>query len=76
MTLEQQATQAIRTVPKDKLQILIEFAHFLSLPSRSVNLEADRAKVNQKRSILGRAKGKIWMAEDFDETPECFKEYV
>lgn len=76
MTLEQQATQAIRTVPKDKLQILIEFAHFLSLPNRSVNMDADKTKADQKRSILGRAKDKIWMAEDFDETPECFKEYI
>jgi hypothetical protein len=24
----------------------------------------------------GSAKGKIWMADDFDETPEDFKEYV
>ncbi|MBR5968771.1 MAG: DUF2281 domain-containing protein [Lachnospiraceae bacterium] len=28
------------------------------------------------RSIIGRAKEKITMAPDFNDTPECFKEYV
>lgn len=25
---------------------------------------------------LGGLKGKVWMSDDFDETPECFKEYA
>ena len=76
MTLEQQATQAVRTVPKDKLQILIEFAHFLSLPSFPANSDIEERKTEQKHSILGRAKDEIWMSEDFNEIPECFKEYI
>ena len=28
------------------------------------------------RRKLGGYEGKIWMAPDFDETPDCFTEYV
>jgi PIN domain nuclease of toxin-antitoxin system/antitoxin (DNA-binding transcriptional repressor) of toxin-antitoxin stability system len=31
---------------------------------------------NEPRGLIGSAKGKIWMADDFDETPEEFEEYL
>jgi antitoxin (DNA-binding transcriptional repressor) of toxin-antitoxin stability system len=31
---------------------------------------------NQKRRIVGIAKDSVWMAEDFDEPLEDFKEYM
>ncbi len=42
---------------------------------------ADLLKSNPKQEkkvnrTLGGLKGQIWMAEDFDETPDCFKEYI
>lgn len=30
----------------------------------------------KRRRNLGRMKGRIWMADDFNETPEDFKDYV
>jgi hypothetical protein len=27
-------------------------------------------------SAFGALKGKIWIAPDFDDTPECFEEYI
>jgi prevent-host-death family protein len=33
-------------------------------------------KPPQRRRKPGSAKGQIWMAPDFDETPEDFKDYV
>lgn len=30
----------------------------------------------KRRRKPGSAKGRIWMAEDFDETPEDFKDYL
>lgn len=34
------------------------------------------AAPGRKRGGLGIAKGQIWMAEDFDEIPEGFEEYM
>lgn len=28
------------------------------------------------RRMPGVLKGKVWMSDDFDETPDCFKEYL
>lgn len=30
----------------------------------------------KKRGLIGSAKGKVWMADDFDEPLEDFKEYM
>jgi prevent-host-death family protein len=36
------------------------------------------AQVGHKkgRGLVGSAKGKVWMANDFDETPEGFEDYM
>ena len=31
---------------------------------------------NKSKRKLGELKGKIFISEDFDETPECFKDYI
>ena len=33
-------------------------------------------KPRGKRGLVGSHRGGIWMADDFDETPEDFKEYL
>ena len=33
-------------------------------------------KRSRKRGFVGSLEGKIWMAEDFDEIPEGFEEYM
>ncbi len=30
----------------------------------------------EKRGLVGSATGKVWMADDFDETPEGFEDYL
>lgn len=74
MTLQQQAEQVIQVLPDDKLPSLIQFARFLLDSSdNSSAMAAAKPKAHRK---IGRLKGKIWMADDFNETPEVFKEYV
>ena len=78
MTLQQQAVQAVDLVPEEKLQVLIEFARFLSVRQTPVDVSIEKKEdiTEKRKSIAGILKGKIWMADDFNETPECFKEYV
>lgn len=77
MTLQQQAINVMERLPEDKLSQVIQFAEFLA--SRS-NGDIDTGRNNgQKDQPLrkpGILKRKMVMAEDFDETPDCFKEYM
>ena len=72
MTLQQQAVQAIQVLPESKLPSLIQFARFLNDTSDVVVEEIKTTPVRR----FGRLKGKIHMAEDFNETPAEFKEYI
>ena len=38
----------------------------------------ENAEKKEKTAIrkLGQWKGQVWIADDFDETPECFAEYM
>lgn len=77
MTLQQEAVQAIQIVPEEKLPFLIQFARFLSSSDNSVMIQPIQNDTQKKRSLMsGILKGKIKMSEDFNETPDCFKEYM
>lgn len=75
MTLQQKVESEINIMQEEKLQILIQFAEFLNssdhacFPTRK-GQEIDRS------GMYGMLKGEIWMADDFNETPEEFKEYM
>jgi antitoxin (DNA-binding transcriptional repressor) of toxin-antitoxin stability system len=34
------------------------------------------SKPHTPRGLVGSLKGKIWIADDFDETPDDFKDYI
>ena len=70
MTLKQQAFQVVQVLPDNKLKTLIEFAHFLAKAP-----EAEIKSTHQVRKP-GILKGQIWMADDFNRTPDEFKEYI
>lgn len=77
MTLEQQAINIITSLPADKLSQVISFAKFL-LAQPETNVMSDQEKTKEEHFVRqsGILKGQIKIAADFDETPECFKEYM
>ena len=74
MTLEQEATKVIHNVPTESLKSLIDYANFLisksvspaNTTSSSVTVSTDKPK-KPYRSIIGRSKGKVRLADDFNE---------
>ena len=76
-SLQREAISAVDRVPIERLPILIQFARFLSSPAyeTSENNSGQDIALKRKR-IAGSLKGKIMMADDFNETPDCFKEYL
>ena len=66
-------------LPEEKLPVLIDFARFLNqsdLTGRTVSFVDSSAISQRRREILGILKGQVHMAEDFNETPDVFKEYL
>lgn len=77
MTLEQQAMNIITALPADKLSQVINFAKFL-LTQPETDIISVQENIEKESFIRqpGILKGQIKIAADFDETPECFKEYI
>ena len=42
----------------------------------SIDSEDNSDIVNRRKKIFGSLKGKIKISDDFNDTPDCFKEYV
>ena len=74
MTLRQQGILAVQLLPEEKLPMLIEFARFLNRDGEAAESSSDSAA--RRSALAGILKGQIRMAEDFNETPDVFKEYL
>lgn len=72
MTLQQMTMEAMAFLPESKKLQVLNFAKSLNVAqSTSERISADKPR--RKSGIL---KGQVKMADDFDETPECFEEYM
>ena len=68
--------EKIKLLPPEKQQEFENYAEYL-LQKHEQQLPTDTESLAERRSRLaGRLKGQIWMAEDFNETPEDFKDYI
>ena len=66
-----------KDLPEDLIEQAIEFIRFLKYTSEKKQTEhfADHGHTFH-RSVNPLANEFISIADDFDETPECFKEYI
>ena len=66
-----------KDLPEDMIEQVIEFMRFLKYTSKK---EQTKHSISGgtifRRSVNPLADEFISIAEDFDETPECFKEYM
>ncbi|WP_294430575.1 DUF2281 domain-containing protein [uncultured Treponema sp.] len=69
--------QKLRLVPESEFDFVSQILDFV-LSRNSKPEKANAETKEEKKAIrkLGQWKGQVWMADDFDETPECFKDYV
>lgn len=66
--------EKIKTLPLEKQQDVDDFVDFL-IHKYQLNNNGESVGEHRRKN-LGWAKGKIWMADDFNETPEDFKDYM
>ena len=70
-TLKQELNWQIDSLPDENVRLLIEVAKSMN-PGEA----KESAALNSHKRKAGVLKGGlIYMADDFDETPECFKEW-
>lgn len=72
MTLQQMTMEVMAFLPESKKLQVLNFAKSLN----TIQSESKQITVDKPRRKPGILKGQIRMADDFDETPECFKEYM
>ena len=69
----------LNKLPPDKQQEVNDFIAFLlqkyQSPAAPINA-SDEILLKNRMQIAGRMKGKIWMADDFNDTPDDFKDYI
>lgn len=66
-----------KDLPEDMIVQIINFMRFLKYASKKEQTEHSISNdVTFRRSVNPLADEFISIAEDFDETPECFKEYI
>ena len=66
--------EKLEALPESLQTEVLDFIDFLSEKHKKNQAEAELPK--KKRGGLGVLRGKIWMAEDFDELLEEMKEYM
>lgn len=69
----------LNKLPLDKQLEVNDFIAFLSQKYQNADVfrnSGDDAILKNRMAIAGRMKGKIWMADDFNDTPEDFKDYI
>ena len=52
-----------------------EQLHLLAFIANKVNISSEKSSAKTKKRSPGGLTGKFWMAEDLDETPDCFKTF-
>lgn len=68
--------EKVKQLPPEKQKEVEDFIDSL-ISKYKAETEADASSLAESRcKNIGWAKGQIWMAEDFNETPEDFKDYL
>jgi len=68
--------EKLKKLPPDKQQEVADFVDYL-IDKYATKDDVDmEAIAEQRRKNAGRLRGQIWMADDFNETPDDFKDYM
>lgn len=63
--------QKLRRIPERDFAVVSSFLDFLLTAPATVQEKTPHMPVRQ----LGHWNGQLWMADDFDDTPDCLKDY-
>lgn len=67
--------EKVKQLPPEKQKEVEDFIDYL-ISKYKAGAEVNESLAEKRRKNMGWAKGQIWMADDFNETPEDFKDYL
>ena len=67
--------EKVKILPPDKQQEVEDFIDYL-ISKYKVNEPVNTTVSDRRKNNMGWAKGKIWIASDFNQTPQDFKDYL
>ena len=73
--MSSEVLEKVKLLPLEKQQEVERFVENL-LAKYNIISKDFQSIAEKRRSNVGRLKGQIWMADNFNETPEDFKEYM
>ena len=64
--------QKLRLIPESEFDFVSQILDFV------LSRNSNKAKEESKKPIrqLGKWKGQVWIADDVDETPECYNKFA
>ena len=74
--MSNEVLEKVKLLPPDEQQQVEDFIIGLLQKHDRSKLLKDLPLAERRHLSMGWAKGQIWMAEDFNDTPEDFKEYL
>ena len=69
----QAIVEEIKDLPEESQNEILVFIQFLKYRNQQKNSGAEKKVKRVSNTMAGKL---VYMADDFDETPECFKEYM
>lgn len=75
MTLRQEAAREISLLSDEDLSQVMQFISFLRFSKMDRVSVTEKRPANKKYRTRGGSKGRVILADDFNETPDCFKEF-
>ncbi len=78
--MSEDVLEKVKKLPLEKQQEVEDFVDYLlnkyGGEEADGNGKQEEDIAEKRKRNMGWAKGKIWMADDFSDTPEDFKDYV
>jgi hypothetical protein len=79
--MSEDVMQKVKKLPLEKQQEVEDFVDYLlnkyvGEPGNGNNTEVEEDLAERRKRNMGRLKGKIWISDDFNDTPEDFKDYL
>ena len=74
--MSEELMNTMKLLSPDKRQEVVDFAAYLLQKYKPTSNSDNQELAERRMKLAGRLKGQIWMADDFNETPEDFKDYM
>lgn len=74
--MSNEVLEKVKQLPLEKQKQVEDYIDYLLSRYVALDKKGTESLAEKREKNMGWAKGQIWMAEDFNETPADFKDYM